>query len=605
MILGSARGALESSAASQDFVPLFENRPVFRRPWGVYGLDAADLSALDTNSGAWLALVGNPILTSDSSRAQPRAATLLALLTRGGQRSLHQVLEQVDGAFALAWWDGAELHLVRDRFGAEPLFYAQSGGDMVFASRARDVAAGAKLPRRISAEGLAEYLTYAYIPGQRTLYEGVLRVPAGGHVRLAGGRVQVDRWYRLSYAAPLIQDEEEIKASYRQRLEAAVVRRLGEGRIGCLLSGGMDSSSAATFARRHTREPIASFGFRCAGGSFDESYYARALAEQLQIRHTEVEYDEGQALSIIDAIAHMEVPFSDIGIEIGTWMLSRAASSQVDFFLTGDGGDEIWASHPVYAAQKLLRWYDRAPLPKFLRHALIAPTKWVRDSDDKRNVAVVVKRLLPSPHLPTELGHFRWRAYFTREALRGVLTDDLARRIADYDTYDVVRESMQGYQGPDDNLSQWMYSDYTTAAGFYFSRLLFTRAFGIEARTPFFDKELVEFGTRIPARLKLEGVERTKRLFREAMEGTLPEVINHRRDKLGHSVPLKNWLRADGALGKAVKTTLRSEQFHARGILRPEAVERLIDEHDTRRENHSHRLWGFFVLEHWLRRHMD
>jgi asparagine synthase (glutamine-hydrolysing) len=135
--------------------------------------------------------------------------------------------------------------------------------------------------------------------------------------------------------------------------------------------------------------------------------------------------------------------------------------------------------------------------------------------------------------------------------------------------------------------------------------LLFTRAFGVEARLPFFDRELVEFGTRIPARLKLEGVERTKRLFREAMEGILPDVINHRRDKLGHSVPLKNWLRGAGVLGLEVTATLRSEQFRARDMLKPEAVERLLQEHATRRDNHSHRLWGFFVLEHWLRRNID
>jgi asparagine synthase (glutamine-hydrolysing) len=535
------------------------------------------------------------------------------MLINGGAGSLERVLSHVDGVFALVWWDGLELHLVRDRFGAEPMFYAQTklrgstnGSSLVFGSRARDVVASAGLPRRVSDEALAEYLTYAYVPGTRTLYDGVARVPAGGHVRFtAHGQLQVERWYRLSYAVPLLLDEAEIKRGYREKLEAAVVRRLGGGRIGSFLSGGMDSSSAVTFARRHTQDPIHSFGFRCSGGSFDESHYARALAEQLSVQHTEVEYGEEQALSIVDAIAQMEVPFCDIGIEIGTWILSRAAGSQVDYVLTGDGGDEIWASHPVYAAQKMMIWYDRVPLPNLLRRALVAPTKWVRDSDDKRNLAVVAKRLIPSPQLDPELGHFRWRTYFTREDLREVVTDDLARRIADFDTYEVVRESLRGYEGPDDNLSRWMYSDYTTAASFYFSRLLFTRAFGVEARMPFFDRDLVEFGVRIPARLKLEGVERTKRLFREAMEGILPNVINHRRDKLGHSVPLKNWLRADGALGKALTSTLRSEQFRARNILKPQAVERLIEEHATRRDNHSHRLWGFFVLEHWMRSHID
>ena len=598
MILGSVGAALDASAAAPDFVPQQALAGCFRRPWGVAGLDAADLSAADADGRSWLLICGNPLV---EGAAGTRAAALLAALKACGLAAL----DNVDGVFAFAWFDGTELHLIRDRFGAEPLFYARVGQGIVFASRARDIVAGARLARRVSSEALAEYLTYSYIPGTRTLYEGVLRVPGGGHVRFTQGSTQpqIDHWYRLSYAAPLLTGEPEIKDGYRDRLEAAVARRLGGGRAGTFLSGGMDSSSAITFARRHTDEPIRSFGFRCAGNSFDESFYARSLAEQLQVQHTEVEYGEGDALTILDAIGQMEVPFSDIGIEIGTWIMSRAAGSQVDYVLTGDGGDEIWASHPVYAAQKMLRGYDR--LPKFLRRALVAPTKLVRDSDRKRNLAVVAKRLLPPPSLDASLGHFRWRVYFTQEDLRDVVTPELAGRIGDYDTYGVVRESLEGYRGPDDNLSRWMYSDYTTASSFYFSRLLFTRAFGVEARLPFFDKELVEFGARIPAHLKLEGVERTKRLFRESMEGILPNVINHRKDKLGHSVPLKNWLRGHAALGQVVAGTLRSPQFRDRRILKPEAVETLLQEHESRRENHSHRLWGFFVLEHWLRQHID
>jgi asparagine synthase (glutamine-hydrolysing) len=601
VILGAAGGRLDPAAAAPDFVRQQSIPDVYRRPWGVLGLDLPDLTAVD--GATWLVLTGNPLLdaTPATATSPSRATRLLADLNARGVAALGGV----DGVFAMAWFDGGTLHLLRDRFGAEPFFYAHRGTSLAFGSRARDVVAGAGIRKELSSEGLAEYLTYAYIPGTRTLYAGVERVPAGGHVRFeaATGKLRVDHWYRLSYAAPLMRDEEEIKRGYRERLEAAVVRRLGTGRAGTFLSGGMDSSSAVTFARRHTQDPIQSFGFRCSGNSFDESHYARALAQELGVQHHEVDYGEEQALSILDAIGQMEVPFSDIGIEIGTWILSRSAASKVDYILTGDGGDEIWASHPVYAAQRMLKRYDS--LPRLLRQALVLPTRLVRDSDKKRNFAVVAKRLLPDPSLGADLGHFRWRTYFTRQALRGVVTDELAARIADYDTYQVVRDSLEGYEGPDDNLSPWMYSDYTTASGFYFSRLLFTRGFGFEVRLPFFDRELVEFGARIPAELKLEGVERTKRLFRESMEGVLPNVINHRKDKLGHSVPLKNWLRDAHVLGEQVAQTLRSPQFQARRILRPEAVERLLNEHATRRDNHSHRLWGFFVLEHWLRRNFD
>jgi asparagine synthase (glutamine-hydrolysing) len=166
-------------------------------------------------------------------------------------------------------------------------------------------------------------------------------------------------------------------------------------------------------------------------------------------------------------------------------------------------------------------------------------------------------------------------------------------------------ESFIGYDGPDDGVSKWLYSDYRTASSFYFNRLLLIRHFGLEARMPFYSKALVEFGARIPARLKLEGIERTKRLFRQSMEGVLPDVINHRKDKLGHSVPFKNWLRDEGPLQRAVAETLESERFKDRGLFRPAAVTALLAEHRARRHNHSHRIWALFVLEHWLRRKID
>jgi asparagine synthetase B (glutamine-hydrolysing) len=157
----------------------------------------------------------------------------------------------------------------------------------------------------------------------------------------------------------------------------------------------MDSSSVATFATRHLREPISTYSFRCVGVGLDESVFSRQLAAELGTRHNEVEYGEAQALEILDAVQAMDAPFCDIGIEIGTWLLAKAAGGKVDYLLTGDGGDELWASHPVYAAQKLMAWYDKVPLPNVLRRTLSDTLNRVRDSDQKRGLAVTLKRILP------------------------------------------------------------------------------------------------------------------------------------------------------------------------------------------------------------------
>jgi asparagine synthase (glutamine-hydrolysing) len=353
--------------------------------------------------------------------------------------------------------------------------------------------------------------------------------------------------------------------------------------------------------RRHLQGEIDTFGFRCAGASFDESYYARGLAKELGTRHTEVQFGEEQSLDVLDAVRSMDVPFCDIGIEVGTWLLARAAGGRVGYLLTGDGGDELWASHPIYAAQKLVNFYDHVPVPRVFKRGVERLTGLVRDSDKKRNLAVVVKRLLPRVDLPVSLGPYRWRIYYTRRELANLLHPTLARQLGSIDPYACVLDAFAGYDGPDDGLSEHLYNDYRTASSFYFSRLALARSFGVEVRTPFYDRRLVEFGARIPAGLKLEGIERTKRLFRKAMQGVLPDIVNARKDKLGHSVPLKNWLRLEGSLGRRVREALRADDAPIAGILKKPHLERLIEEHRTRRHNHSHRLWAAFVLDAWLR----
>ena len=601
MILGSiSQGAsrpVPDSFVSQALPKSGATVRLYRAPWGSTRLHGDHTFAADAPSGSWLAYSGNPFWRSTGKLAT--AASVLQQLSASGLKALNDL----DGGFAIAWWQSPDekLLLVRDRFGIEPLHYHFDAGVTLFGSRGRDVAATMARWPGLSPQGLAEYLTYCYTPGNTTLLDGVLRVPAGSVVTFGTGAPVVQAWYRLSFANPWAPDEAEITANYRRLLEQSVVSRLDDSRAGLFLSGGMDSSSVATFATRHLREPISTYSFRCVGVGLDESVFSRQLAAELGTRHNEVEYGEAQALEILDAVQAMDAPFCDIGIEIGTWLLAKAAGGKVDYLLTGDGGDELWASHPVYAAQKLMAWYDKVPLPNVLRRTLSDTLNRVRDSDQKRGLAVTLKRILPPATVPSSLGHFRWRLYQTPSTLRDLLSTEATGNLDGADPFRPVIESFEGYAGPADGMSLWLYSDYRTASSFYFNRLLLARAFGLEVRTPFYDRDLVEYGARIPARLKLEGVERTKRLFRAAMEGVLPDVINHRKDKLGHSVPFKSWLRQSGPLNLKIVETLRSEQFLGRGLFKPDAVVRLLEEHRTRRHNHSHRIWALFVLEHWMR----
>jgi asparagine synthase (glutamine-hydrolysing) len=123
----------------------------------------------------------------------------------------------------------------------------------------------------------------------------------------------------------------------------------------------------------------------------------------------------------------------------------------------------------------------------------------------------------------------------------------------------------------------------------------------VESRLPLLDHRLVECAAKIPSRLKIRGVGDTKYIYKKVLEGLVPREILYDRPKLGHSVPMKNWLREDGRVKEWMIDTLSDNCFRQRNLFRPSVVQRMIREHVRKTHNHSHRLWGLIVLELWMR----
>src|SRR5580658_4799133 len=145
--------------------------------------------AANEATGAWLVFAGTALLVPASgvvARSELlTGARLLALLEAEGLKAL----ERIDGQFAIAWWNGrgGTLRLIRDRFGMEPLCYAQRGRSILFGSRACDIAASSPGAPGLSMQGIVEFLTHCYLPGNNTLFEGILRVPGGAVVEFSAG----------------------------------------------------------------------------------------------------------------------------------------------------------------------------------------------------------------------------------------------------------------------------------------------------------------------------------------------------------------------------------------------------------------------------------
>ena len=190
---------------------------------------------MDSATESWLALSGHLYHDAETSRdTRPGGITnfLLARLSSKGP----EAISEFDGAFAVVWFDGRSrrLHLMRDPFGMEPLFYCELNHGVLFGSRVRDLLRTGLLPGGLCHQGLAEYLTYCFIPGDATLDRNVRQVPVGSRIVVdpERGIVERHRSYRVSFAGPYLADEAEIADQFRTLLERAVRRCMGESRLG-------------------------------------------------------------------------------------------------------------------------------------------------------------------------------------------------------------------------------------------------------------------------------------------------------------------------------------------------------------------------------------
>jgi asparagine synthase (glutamine-hydrolysing) len=520
------------------------------------------------------------------------------------QRFGNTLLEQVNGKFAFALWDRRSqiLTLGRDRLGIQSLLYSSNGERLVFSSSLKTLLKVPGISKQLNHQAVIDYLLYCYNPVNHTFFQGISKLPASHLLQASGSEVNLQQYWHLSFANVESKSEQQYSEEIPVLIEDAVSLRIDPRQPpGVLLSGGIDSSTMVKFASQLSTTPISTFSFRCQGKSYDESYYARLIANHFGTNHTEVPYETKELTNITQAIAGMDEPFCDIGIEIATFLLGRAADGKVAYVFSGEGGDELFGGHPVYTADKLAAYIDRIPKP--LLQPLLQVLQTLPDTEQKKNLQVKLKRFAYSLGFPSELLSHRWRVYYTAAELKTLCTDVLLADRSSSTLFDTMLKQTQ--RDGVDLLSRSLSSDYWTLVNFYLRRLELLRQFGIENRLPLLDYRLVEYAAKIPSDLKLKGFSDTKYIYKQALKGLLPDDILFNRPKLGHSVPMKNWLRQETALTDWMTDILKSASFRQRGFFKPSTIQQFLDEHTSKVHNHSHRLWALLVLELWFREYLD
>gem|GEM_PF-414415 len=513
---------------------------------------------------------------------------------------------RLNGSFALVIFEIQQqcLTLVRDHLGVEPLYYARNGDGVFFSTSLQDLADLPEIGKRMNLQSLYRYLIFNYNLGMDTFFAGIRKLPPGFYATVHSDRMELHRYWNLSFKADDVETEEVYREALLYHMREAVEARIKDrgSKYGVFISGGLDSSSVAALMEPELDSGIHTYTFRCRGKSYDESRYARIVSQHVQTYHHELDFTPSEITNIEQLTDTAEEPFSDIGVETAFFLLGRYAGRDVSCVLTGDGGDELFAGHPVYIADRYARVIDR--LPDIITYPATRLLNLIPDREEKQDLFVRLRRFSYSHSFPRELYSNRWRVYYRINELKDLCSDEVWYQISDHNVYSEVENIYRGSDASD-QLSKSLYGDYFTIVDFYLRRMQALRRFGIEVRFPLLDIPLVELAAQIPSRLKTRSGVAAKNLLRRAMRDVLPEAILKRRDKLGNTIPMKNWMRESASAQEFLQDNLNDSTLARRGLFSRRYVQKLLIEHQRRTHNHCHRLWALLTLELWLQRHLD
>jgi asparagine synthase (glutamine-hydrolysing) len=495
------------------------------------------------------------------------------------------------GMFAVAIWDDrrGRLVLARDRFGIKPLLYRVVDGELAFASELR------ALPRgEIDLDALEAFLAFNSIPAPLTIFRECRKLPPGHVLAWEGGEVSVSRFAR---PAPVpaeevrTEDDAELAEELRARLRDSVRAHLvSDVPVGVLLSGGIDSSVLAALAADESSEPLRTFSIGFEERSFDELGNARLVAARYGTRHRELVLRPDAALLLPALADAFDEPFADSSA-LPTYLVSQLAAEDVKVALSGEGGDELFGGYYTYAADLLAERVG--PLARLARPFVeLLPSSTARASFDYR-----AKRFVRGAHLPPLERHHAWKEIFSPDARA-----ELTGRRNGFDPLDLYRERFAETERAellarlqDVDLGLYLVDDLLVKTD------RASMAHSLEARVPFCDTMVSNLALALPDRQKVHGLAK-KVLLRRAAAPLLPRKIVYGR-KRGFSIPAGAWLR--GELEPFTRDVLSRSALERQGFFRPEAVERVLDDHVSGREDRSRQLWGLLAFTLWHERHVE
>jgi len=501
------------------------------------------------------------------------------------------------GMFAFAIWDRNRdtLFLARDRLGKKPVYYALlPDGHLVFGSELKTLLIHPTLSRDVDPRAIEDYFALGYVPDPKTILKHAFKLPPAHTLKWArGAQVPAPREYwDVPFRPVTVSDEREAGEELVRRLREAVeIRLMSEVPLGAFLSGGVDSSAVVAMMAGLSSEPVNTCSIAFGDPAFDESEYARAVANRYRTNH-HVDRVDPEDFDLVDQLAGLyDEPYADSSA-MPTYRVCQLARRRVTVALSGDGGDETLAGYRRY------RWHTyeerlRRLLPLDLRRVVFGVLGRLYPKLDWAPKFLRAKSTFQALARDSVEGYFH-NFSILPDALRGRLYSHAFRReLGGYHAIEVFNAHTE--RAPDHPLSMAQYLDFKT----YLPGDILVKvdrasmAHALEVRVPILDQQFVEWVSGLPPEMKLRDGQ-GKHIFKRALEPYLPEDLLY-RPKMGFAVPLARWFR--GPLRDRVRASLLGPTLADTGLFERKVLTEIIDRHQSGVRDYSAALWALLMFE--------
>jgi len=523
---------------------------------------------------------------------------ILELYAKNGK----EVLSQINGMFAFAIWDAEEqtLFIARDRIGKKPLYYFLDDNDIVFASELKAILTLPDIPRNIRTDSVYDFFAYQYIPDPKTIFENIFKLEPGHYLEISDDSIKKTKYWDISFSQQTSKSEQEIKNELQTIISDCTQKRLiSDVPLGAFLSGGVDSSGIVAMMANNSDTPITTCSIGFDNKKFNETEFAKAVAEQYKSHHHELTVHKNVKDNLESIVSYFDEPFADPSL-VPTYFVSELARQKVTVAIAGDGGDEVFAGYEKYTTDDIENNL-RKLFPKVIRRTLFPPLSVILGKSHNSYLRKA-SSLLKSLSLEPAMGFYITNSQITDDLWLTIIRDEIKEQIGSYHPSRITTDYYEQCDGKD-HMSRILYTDMKTyLAGDILVKVdRMSMANSLEVRAPILDYELIEFAATLPSSLKFNNGEK-KYILKEAFKDYLTDDILYRK-KMGFSVPLADWLRGE------IKSLTEQKLFNSSAGLcdyfKIDEIRKIWDLHQSSKRDYSTPLWSMLMFQMWWDNYMQ